>query len=85
MDAADALVRLCWLRRDDFGVPGRSAFKGCAAYTEADVETSIGIAAAGGLPASEIISGIYELEQAADAFADATADRSGKLLISASA
>lgn len=49
------------------------------------METSIGIAAAGGLPASEIISGIYELEQAADAFADATADRSGKLLISASA
>ncbi|WP_314451465.1 alcohol dehydrogenase catalytic domain-containing protein [uncultured Microbacterium sp.] len=76
------------------GVPARDAslpmpliqdweirVQGCAAYTEADVRTAIDIAAAGGLPADEIISQVFELEKVADAFAAATNDSSGKVLI----
>jgi threonine dehydrogenase-like Zn-dependent dehydrogenase len=77
------------------GVPARDAvlpmpliqdweirIQGCAAYTEADVVTAIDIAAAGGIPTGEIVSATYDLEQIADAFAAATSDSSGKLLVS---
>ncbi|WP_434811957.1 zinc-dependent alcohol dehydrogenase [Microbacterium sp. bgisy189] len=55
--------------------------QGCAAYTEADVRTAIDIAADGGLPTDEIISQVFGLEAVADAFAAATNDSSGKVLI----
>ncbi|MFT3876953.1 MAG: alcohol dehydrogenase catalytic domain-containing protein [Propioniciclava sp.] len=55
--------------------------QGCAAYTEADILTSIEIAAGGGLPASEIISGRFPLSDAAAAFEQASADSSGKVVI----
>jgi 2-desacetyl-2-hydroxyethyl bacteriochlorophyllide A dehydrogenase len=55
--------------------------QGCAAYTEADVETAIRIAAEGSLPADEIISGTYSLAEAALAFERAAADSSGKVMV----
>lgn len=76
------------------GVPARDAslpmpliqdweirVQGSAAYTEADVLTAIDIAAGGGLPTDEIISQVFALEEAAEAFAAATNDSSGKVLI----
>ncbi|MBB2922227.1 zinc-binding dehydrogenase [Cellulomonas cellasea] len=55
--------------------------QGCAAYTEADVETAIAIAADGGLPVAEVVTATYGLEEAAVAFARAAADSSGKVLV----
>ncbi|MGW6132255.1 zinc-dependent alcohol dehydrogenase [Cellulomonas sp. NPDC055163] len=55
--------------------------QGCAAYTEDDVRTAIGIAASGGLPVREIISLTYPLDALATAFSHAAADSSGKVLI----
>lgn len=55
--------------------------QGCAAYTEDDFVTSIGIAAAGGLPASEIISARYPLDDVARAFERAAVESSGKVLV----
>ncbi|MCK9920149.1 alcohol dehydrogenase, partial [Microbacteriaceae bacterium K1510] len=76
------------------GVPARDAslpmplvqdweirVQGSAAYTDADVLTAIHIAARGGLPADEIVSQVFDLEHVADAFAAATYDSSGKVLI----
>lgn len=76
------------------GVPARDAIlpmpiiqdfeirvQGSAAYTEADIETSLAIAVAGGIPTAEVISGTYALDDVAAAFAAATADSSGKLLV----
>ncbi|MCJ1674615.1 MULTISPECIES: zinc-binding dehydrogenase [unclassified Rathayibacter] len=77
------------------GVPARDAVlpmpiiqdfeirvQGCAAYTEADVETAISIAVDGGLPTAEVVSGRYSLEDISDAFTAANADSTGKLLVS---
>lgn len=55
--------------------------QGCAAYTEADVRTAITIAADGGLPTAEIVSGTYTLDEVALAYERAAADSSGKVLI----
>lgn len=78
------------------GVPARAAtlpmpivqdweirVQGCAAYTEADVAVALSIAMDGGIPTEEIISGTYVLDDAAQAWAAATADSSGKVLITA--
>ncbi|WP_454860823.1 zinc-dependent alcohol dehydrogenase [Promicromonospora soli] len=56
--------------------------QGCAAYTEADIVTALGIAVEGGLPVDEIVSATYGLGHVAEAFAAAGADTSGKVLIS---
>jgi threonine dehydrogenase-like Zn-dependent dehydrogenase len=58
--------------------------QGCAAYTESDVETSIRVAAAGGLPTGEIVSGTYPLDDLAAAFERAAADSSGKVMVAPS-
>ena len=55
--------------------------QGCAAYTEADVATALAIAAAGEIPTAEIVTGRVGLDDAAQAFAAASADSSGKVLI----
>ena len=55
--------------------------QGCAAYTEADVAAALEIAAAGGVPTAEIVTGRVGLDDAAQAFAAASADSSGKVLI----
>ena len=55
--------------------------QGCAGYTETDIETSIQIAASGGLPADEIKSGTYSLAEAAMAIERASADSSGKVFV----
>jgi len=55
--------------------------QGCAAYTEADVETAIRIAASGRLPTGEIVSGTYPLADTAVAFERAAADSSGKVFV----
>lgn len=55
--------------------------QGCAAYTESDIITSIRIAAEGRLPATEIISARYRLDDVAQAFDRASAESSGKVLI----
>lgn len=55
--------------------------QGCAAYTESDIITSIRIAAEGRLPASEIISARYPLDDVVRAFDRASAQASGKVLI----
>ena len=55
--------------------------QGCAAYTESDVETAISIAADGGLPTAEIVSGTFALREASSAFERAAADSSGKVMI----
>ena len=56
--------------------------QGCAAYTEADMDAALAIAASGGLPTDEIVSRTYGLDDVADAFAHARADSSGKVLVS---
>ncbi|NHB83771.1 zinc-binding dehydrogenase [Tessaracoccus sp. HDW20] len=76
------------------GVPPRSAalpmpivqdweirIQGCAAYTEEDVDTSIGIALAGGLPVDELVSATYPLDDIGQAFRAAASDCSGKVLV----
>ena len=55
--------------------------QGCAAYTEDDIQTSIDIAAAGGIPVAEIISAVLPLDDVATAFERAAADSSGKVLV----
>ncbi|HEY3410755.1 MAG TPA: alcohol dehydrogenase catalytic domain-containing protein [Propionicimonas sp.] len=55
--------------------------QGCAAYTEADVETAIRIATAGGLPTAEIASETFPLAEASLAFERAAADTSGKVFV----
>lgn len=55
--------------------------QGSASYTEADIHTSLEIAVAGGIPTAEIVSATYGLDEIADAFAAATADSTGKLLV----
>jgi 2-desacetyl-2-hydroxyethyl bacteriochlorophyllide A dehydrogenase len=55
--------------------------QGCAAYTEADMQTALTIAVNGGLPTDEIISQTYGLDDVDSAFAQARADSSGKVLV----
>ena len=55
--------------------------QGCAAYTEGDMVTAIEIAVAGGVPAAELVSGSYGLEDVAQAFLAAAADTSGKVMV----
>ena len=55
--------------------------QGCAAYTEADMQTALTIAVDGGLPTDEIISRTYGLDDVEGAFAQARADSSGKVLV----
>jgi threonine dehydrogenase-like Zn-dependent dehydrogenase len=55
--------------------------QGCAAYTEADMQTALTIALNGGLPTDEIISQTFGLDAVAGAFAQAAADSSGKVLV----
>jgi L-iditol 2-dehydrogenase len=55
--------------------------QGCAAYTGSDVQTAIDIAAAGGLPTGEIVSGTFPLQDVATAFERASADSSGKVMV----
>lgn len=59
--------------------------QGCANYTPEDIEAAIAIAAAGGLPGDEIVSGVYPLEEATAAFAVAAAGTAGKVVIDPSA
>lgn len=55
--------------------------QGCAAYTEVDFATALAIAADGGIPTQEVISGTFPLGDVAAAFAAATAEDSGKVLV----
>ena len=55
--------------------------QGCAAYTEADMQTALTIAADGGLPTDEIVSRTFGLDEVDEAFAQAKADSSGKVLV----
>lgn len=55
--------------------------QGCANYTAQDIETAIAIAAEGGLPGREIVSAVYGLEQATEAFEVAAQGTAGKVVI----
>ena len=55
--------------------------QGCAAYTEADMFRAIEIAVAGGMPVEELFSRSYGLDDVAEAFAAASADTSGKVMV----
>lgn len=76
------------------GVPARPALlplplvqdwelriQGCAAYTRADIQAALDIAAAGGLPAGELTSATYPLTEVADAFALAAQPSAGKVFV----
>lgn len=56
--------------------------QGCAAYTEVDILVSIDIASDGGIPADRIITGRYDLEHSDEAFEEASANSSGKVVVS---
>lgn len=56
--------------------------QGCAAYTEQDIELAIDIAAAGGIPTTELTKATFALDDAAEAFALAARDASGKVFVS---
>ncbi len=56
--------------------------QGCAAYTEVDILVSIDIASEGGIPADQIITGRYVLERSDEAFEEASANSSGKVVVS---
>ena len=55
--------------------------QGCAAYTEADIQTAIEIASDGGIPSGEIINSILDLADVVEAFTVASMDSSGKVLL----
>ena len=55
--------------------------QGCANYTGVDIDTAIGIAAEGGLPADEVIAACYGIEDAAAAFDAAALNSSGKVVL----
>lgn len=55
--------------------------QGCAAYTEDDIVRAIEIAVAGGLPVAELVSASYGLKDVSRAFAAASADTSGKVMV----
>lgn len=53
--------------------------QGCAGYTEDDVETALSMATR--IPADEIVTGVYGLEHASQAFDEASRSSSGKVLV----
>lgn len=55
--------------------------QGCAAYTEADFAAALAVAVDGGIPTAEVTSGTFLLDDVAAAFAAATAEGSGKVLV----
>lgn len=55
--------------------------QGCAAYTEEDIEHSIRIAEAGGLPTSELVQSTYVLKDVSEAFSAAQEPNAGKILV----
>jgi threonine dehydrogenase-like Zn-dependent dehydrogenase len=57
------------------------AIQGCANYTAEDIDAAIAIAARGELPASEVVSQVYSIDEATAAFAAAALNSSGKVLI----
>jgi L-iditol 2-dehydrogenase len=59
--------------------------QGCAAYTHEDVLTALDVGAAGRLPVDELVSETYPLASVAQAFAAASADSSGKVLVAVGA
>jgi len=56
--------------------------QGCAAYTETDMLKAIEIAVGGGMPVAELVSRSYGLDDVAEAFAAASSDTSGKVMVS---
>lgn len=56
--------------------------QGSAAYTELDIRTALDIAAAGGIPAREIVTETFPIDDAGQAFASASANASGKVMVS---
>lgn len=56
--------------------------QGCAAYTEKDMLRAIEIAVSGGMPVTELVSSSYGLDDVAEAFAAASSDTSGKVMVS---
>jgi 2-desacetyl-2-hydroxyethyl bacteriochlorophyllide A dehydrogenase len=55
--------------------------QGCANYTPDDIRAAIALAAAGGLPAEDIIAGRYDLADAPAGFAAAALSSSGKVVL----
>lgn len=55
--------------------------QGSAAYAARDVETALQIAAEGGIPAKEIVTAVYGIEDAPKAFAEASRNASGKVIV----
>jgi threonine dehydrogenase-like Zn-dependent dehydrogenase len=55
--------------------------QGCANYTAEDIDAAIALAALGDLPTAEIVSQVYPLDEAAQGFAEARRNSSGKVLI----
>lgn len=56
--------------------------QGSAAYTSRDIETALAIAASGGIPVDAIVTEQFGLADAAAAFQSASANASGKVLVS---
>lgn len=55
--------------------------QGCAAYTEQDIELAIDMAATGDIPTAELTKATFALDDAAEAFAVAARDASGKVFV----
>lgn len=55
--------------------------QGSAAYAAKDVETALLIASESGIPAKGIVTAIYEMEDAPKAFAEASQNVSGKVMV----
>jgi 2-desacetyl-2-hydroxyethyl bacteriochlorophyllide A dehydrogenase len=55
--------------------------QGCANYTGDDIDTAITMAATGGLPAAEVITAEFGIEDAAAAFTQAAEFSSGKVVL----
>lgn len=55
--------------------------QGSANYNEADFAQAVEVAVAGGIPAGEIITGRFNLDQAAEAFSQAATNSSGKVVV----
>jgi threonine dehydrogenase-like Zn-dependent dehydrogenase len=55
--------------------------QGCANYTAGDIDAAIAIASVGGIPADEVISRVFSLDEGVAAFAEAALSSSGKVLV----
>lgn len=60
---------------------GEVRIQGCANYTPEDIRAAIALAAAGGLPGTEVVSAVYPIEEAATAFAVGALSSAGKVVI----